>query len=102
MVELNTIMIVGLIGFGVGALVTIAMVLLYMAYNNINVVMDRTEKKDDEDEQAFAIPMSALGGMGGVSMADIQRAAAQVRAQGGVPGAPVEAPKAAEATGNYI
>jgi hypothetical protein len=101
MVELNTILIVGLIGFGAGALVTIAMVLLYMAYNNINVVMDRTEnKKDDEEDQTFAIPMSSLPGMGGVSMADVQRAAAAVRA--GIPGASGEAPKAPEASGNYI
>jgi hypothetical protein len=82
MVELNTLMIVGLIGFGGGVLVTVAMVLLYMAYNNINVVMDRTEeKKDDDEDEGFVIPMSALMGGGGgggraLSMADLQAYAA--------------------------
>jgi hypothetical protein len=82
MVELNTLMMVGLIGFGSGVLVTVAMVLLYMAYNNINVVMDRTEKKDDdEDDEGFVIPMSSLMGGGGggsrpLSMADLQAYAA--------------------------
>jgi hypothetical protein len=81
MVELNTLMMVGLLGFGGGVLVTVAMVLLYMAYNNINVVMDRTEEKKDDEDEGFVIPMSALMGGGGgggraLSMADLQAYAA--------------------------
>jgi hypothetical protein len=88
MEELNTLLIVGLIGFGGGVLVTIAMVLLYMAYNNINVVMDRLKDKedDDNDDESFVIPMSTLmgapGGAGGqrLSMADLQAYAARMAA----------------------
>ncbi len=103
MVALNTILIVGLIGLGIGVVMTVALVLLVVIYNNLKVVSE--EVKDDGDEGSFAIPLSALGGgMGGgpgvYSMADLQRVAAQVgAAQKAATG---EAPKASEGAGNYI
>jgi hypothetical protein len=103
MVELNTLMMVGLIGFGGGVLVTVAMVLLYMAYNNINVVMDRTEEKKDDEDEGFVMPLSSLMGGGGgsrpLSMADLQAYAAATQ---GKPAQASDDTKKAGLGGQYL
>ena len=86
MVTLDTLLIIGLIGFGTGVAAAVAAVLLYAIYNNVNVVLDRAQdtpkaKEEEEGQSQFAIPLSALGGYRGISHEDIRRAAAAVAAQ---------------------
>jgi hypothetical protein len=103
MVELNTLFLVGLIGFGVGVLTVGGFVLLVVIYNNIKKVTDKMKQDDDEEDSTFAIPLSMLGGLGGgrnISTADIQRAAAAMAAQGGAPSSDTK--KASEGDGMYL
>ena len=84
MVELNTVLIVGLIGFGVGALTVGVFILLVAIHKNIKTVNDQLRTDDGNDPGTFAIPLSALGGLGpnrGITSDDIRRAAAAVAAQ---------------------
>jgi hypothetical protein len=95
MVELEAALLVGLLSFGVGVVVTLVLGLLICVYLNTR------QKDDDDDDGGYVMPLSALmgggqpGGMGGITPADIQRAAAAVAASKDK--AP-DAPKG----GNYI
>ncbi len=95
MVELNTLLAVGLVGFGAGVVVTAALVLLFVIYNSIKAVSD---KQKDDEETGYAIPLSMMGGAGGagrgLTIQDLQ-AYAQRQAAAGQP----EDTKKAEAGG---
>ena len=97
MEELSALLIVFGFGAGAGTLVAGVLALLVGIYLNT-----RKATNDDEDE-AFVIPYSALGGMGGgggISMADIQKARAAMAAGQG--GAPADKKDADIGGGNYI
>jgi len=101
MEELNTLLTVGLLGFGGGVFATAVIVLLVVIYNNINTVSGKL-KEDDEGNEGFVIPMSALmggagGGGRGVSMADLQAYAARMAAGAGAP--PIDTAKTPPPTG---
>ena len=96
MEELSALLIVFGFGAGAGTLVAGVLALLVGIYLNT-----RKATNDDEDE-AFVIPYSALGGMGGgggISAADIQRARA---AMAGAGAGAVEKKDADIGGGNYI
>jgi hypothetical protein len=98
-VELNTLIMVGLLGFGAGVIVTGGLVMLIVIYNNIKAVAEKVSE-DDDNEGVFGMPLSALmgGGVGGrpVSMADLQAMAAKQAAAA----APTETKQASG--GNYL
>ena len=80
MVVLSTGLLIGLAGFGIGVFTTLVLVLLIVIYHNTAGSNEKEEEKDED--HSFVIPMSQLhgaGGPGGYTVADIQRAAAQVR-----------------------
>ena len=98
MEELGVLLIVFGFGAGVGTLVAGVLALLVGIFLNT-----RKSTRDDDEDESFVIPYSALGGMGGggntISMADIQKARAAMAAAGGA------APEKMDADlggGNYI
>ncbi len=106
--ELNTYLIVALIGFGTGVVTTLALVVLYAIYNNVNVVIDKIKDNDDDDD-GMILPLSALmgggapGGGSRVSMADLQAYAARAAAGvGPPPGGPDDATKKTALSGQYL
>ena len=103
MVELSTGLLTGLVGFGIGVVTTLVLVLLIVIYRN---TVGCKDKKEDEEDNSFIIPMSQIAGAGaggGYSLADIQRATAMMRAGAGTgaPAKPPEEPPAAN-TGTYL
>jgi hypothetical protein len=97
---MESVILTGLVGFGIGVITTLILVLLVVIYNN---TLGCSEEKKPEDEP-FIVPISSIGGggsgYGGYSQADIARAAAQVRAAMGG-GKPEETPKKAD-DGMYL
>jgi hypothetical protein len=97
---LNAGLLIGLIGFGSGVVVTLVLVLLVTIYHN---TVGCNDKKEEDDDEGFIVPLSQLRGMGGggggcYSMADIQKASDAIRQMT----SKEEPPKAAPPTGNYL
>lgn len=87
METVNTLLVVGLAGFGAGVVVALVFVLLAVLYHNVNCVLDNQKKQreDDESDSGFVLPLSSVlggGGIGrGLSLADLQAAAQRMAAQ---------------------
>ena len=98
MEELSALLIVFGFGAGVGTVAAGVLALLVGIYLNT-----RKSTRDDDEDESFVIPYSALGGMGGggntISMADIQKARA---AMAGAGAAPPDKKEADIGGGNYI
>jgi hypothetical protein len=102
-VELNTWIMAGLLGFGVGVIVTGIVVMLVVIYNNIKVVTEKVSEDDSEENVYGGIPLSALLGGGGgrpISMADLQAMAS--RAAPAPAPAPATETKQTDGGGNYL
>lgn len=83
MVELNTMLVVGLIGFGIGIVTALVLGSLFVLVRNVQWITEKVKEDTQEQNEQFAIPLSSLGYGGGntYTMSDLMRAAALAAAK---------------------